>query len=64
MTTLNETRMIALPRGGVLEVQVTDEFMVRVSEHFSVQRDEVTDEHVKMFVWGAFNTAVDKADNG
>jgi hypothetical protein len=62
MSEFCETRNIALPKGGTLEVQVTNEFLVKIRQHFMLdQTQPVTDEHIRMFVWGAMNNAVEKA---
>lgn len=63
MYELNETRRIALPRGGELEVQLSHEFLWRVSQQFAVPLGEVTDDHIRMFVWGAMKTAIDKVED-
>ena len=63
MITLNETRKIALPKGGELEIRLSHEFLWKVSEQFSVPVDEVTNDHIRMFVWGAMKSAIDKAES-
>lgn len=54
---------IVLPQGGVLEVELTDQFLDIVADHFMVQdRSSVTDDHLRMYIWGAFKNAIDKAE--
>jgi hypothetical protein len=60
MPELNETRSIDLPAGGVLTVQLSPEFLSIVKKHFNVS--EVTDDHIRMFIWGAVDGAVTKAE--
>jgi len=56
-------RNIALPKGGILEVDVTPSFLDVVRKHFSLTTTSpVTDEHIRLYVWGAFKNAVDKAE--
>jgi len=58
-----ETRNIILPQGGVLEVQMTQEFIDKLRQHFGLFGDQpLDDDHVRMYVWGATNTAVNKAE--
>lgn len=63
MTAAAETRFIPLPRGGTLELTVMPGFYDRVRNHFGLASDvPVDDDHLRMFVFGAFKTAVDKAE--
>lgn len=56
---------IALPKGGTLEVDVTQKFLDVVRSHFEVPSEQqVSDDHIRMYVWGAFKNAVDKAERG
>lgn len=56
-------RNIALPKGGTLEVDVTPQFLDVVRKHFQLSpKAIVSDEHIRMYVWGAFKNAIDKAD--
>lgn len=58
-----EVRKIQLPKGGVLEVQLSKEFIERVKLHFGLDKHApVDDDHVRMFIFGAFKTAIDKAE--
>lgn len=59
----HETRLIPLPKGGTLELEVRPGFYDRVRVHFGLSPDApVDDDHLRMFVFGAFKTAVDKAE--
>ena len=54
---------IALPKGGILEVDVTPQFLQIVQKHFELSNISfVEDEHVKMYIWGAFKNAIDKSE--
>ncbi len=57
-----ETRKIPT-RDGVLEIQMTQAFIDKVKQHFGIfGHMELEDEHVRMYVYGAVNTAVGKAE--
>lgn len=61
-STIIETRKIPVKDGQVLEVEMTQKFIDHLREHFSLSKGQrLEDEHVKMYVWGAVNSAVDKA---
>ena len=54
---------IELPSGGTLEVDLTDKFLEVVKTHFELASvKEVHDEHIRMYIWGAFKNAIDKAE--
>jgi hypothetical protein len=58
-----EIRHISLPKGGILEVQLSPEMFGRIREHFGLfPGDVVDDDHVRMFFWNAVNNAVDKVE--
>ena len=60
-----EKKIIHLPKGGNLELELTPEFLEAVAESFEISASsEVTDDHIRMFVYGAFKNALDKAQNG
>lgn len=60
---MSETRTIPLPKGGELELTLSPGFYERVRLHFGLDpAAPVDDDHLRMFVFGAFKTAVDKAD--
>lgn len=63
--TLNEKRNIALPRGGVLEVQMSDALSDKIKKHFGLTQEQtINDDHIRMFIWGAVNNAVEKVEHG
>jgi len=60
-----QVRLIPLPKGEVLELTIHPGFLERVRKHFGMAPDQdVDDEHLRMFVYGAFKNAIDKVDNG
>jgi hypothetical protein len=59
---LGQTKYIPLPKGGTLEVQVTQSFLDRVRYQFNIPNtSQVSDDHIRMFIWGALNCAIEKA---
>ena len=56
-----EIRHITLPQGGTLEVEMLPDFVWKVSQHFGVPANQIDDDHIRMFVWGALNEAIRKA---
>jgi len=55
---------IVLPKGGILEVDVTPTFLNVVQKHFELSTlEQVEDDHIRMYIWGAFKNAIDKAEN-
>lgn len=60
----SETRDIALPQGGTLRVTMSDQFITTLRSHFKLGADEqIHDDHVRMFIFGAVKGALDKAEN-
>jgi len=58
-------KSIELPKGGALEVEMTPEFLNVVRDHFNLPKmNTVSDEHIRMYIWGAFKNAIDKAEKG
>jgi hypothetical protein len=56
-------RFISLPKGEMLEVDTTPQFLERVKQHFQLSSSvEVNDDHIRMFIYGAFKNAVDKSE--
>ncbi len=56
-----ETRTIET-RAGALVIEMTQSFVDRVRSHFNVGPEvPLADDHLKMYVWGAVNSAVTKA---
>lgn len=59
-----EKRIIKLSRGNTLEVTIHPGFLERVASHFMLNSiSEVDDDHVRMYIFGAFKNAVDKIEN-
>lgn len=64
METATVKKMIQLPKGGILEVDVTPQFLEIVSKHFELNNPSaVEDDHIRSYIWGAFKNAIDKAEN-
>lgn len=58
-----ETRRITLKDNQILEVQMSQPFIDKLRQHFGLfGEQQLEDEHVKMYVWGAVSTAVEKAE--
>lgn len=58
-----ETRKIPVQDDQVLEVQMTQVFITKLRRHFGLlETQPLEDDHVRMYVWGAVNTAVGKAE--
>lgn len=63
METQTIKKNISLPRGGVLEVELTPKFLEVVSTHFALpDPGYVDDDHIRMYIWGAFKNAIDKSE--
>lgn len=61
---VTETRIISLPKGGTLVLDITDAFYPTVRERFNLGVDEfVSDEFIRMFVFGTVKSAFDKVEN-
>lgn len=59
-----EKRNIKLPKGGELEVSLTNEFLQAVRLHFSLSENEsVEDDHIRMFIFSSTQNAFEKAEN-
>lgn len=58
-------RFISLPKGETLEVDTTPQFLEKVKQHFQLPSTlEVNDDHIRMFIYGAFKNAIDKTEKG
>tara|TARA_Y100000310_G_scaffold244265_1_gene248957 strand:+ start:126 stop:332 length:207 start_codon:yes stop_codon:yes gene_type:complete len=56
-------KIIKLPNGLDLSVQVTPEFLNIVKDHFSLQSIlDVDDDYIRQFIYGSVNGALDKAE--
>jgi hypothetical protein len=61
-TNLTTKKNIQLPQGGVLEVDASPQFIEVVKKHFGLSVcSEVNDDHIRMYIWGAFKNAIDKS---
>ena len=53
-----EKRIITLPKGGDLEVDLTPEFLNLIKSHFSLNNiEDVTDDHIRMFIYATTKSA-------
>ena len=53
-----EKRIIALPKGGDLEVDLTPEFLNLIKSHFTLSNiEDVTDYHIRMFIYSSTKSA-------
>lgn len=56
-------RIINLPAGGELEIEYEDEFLLKIREGLNLNSvDEITDSHIREFIYRAGMTAVEKAE--
>lgn len=54
---------IQLPKGGTLELDITPQFLDAVRSHFNIPDSQtVADDYIRMYIWGAFKNAIDKAE--
>lgn len=54
---------ILLPKGGELEVELTPRFIEVVKKQFELPSTlEVNDDHIRMYIWGSFKNALEKAE--
>jgi len=57
-----EIKFIKLPNGNTLEVTIYPRFLEKVASYFDLKESSlVDDEHIKMYIWGAFKAAIDKS---
>ena len=57
-----ETRVIELPKGGTLTIQLTQELIDQIRSRFNLGDEPLTDDSVRMFLWGAVNNAIEKVE--
>ena len=58
-----QKKYVPLPKGGVLEVDYTPAFVEVVQRHFKLDApSHVEDDHIRMYIWGSFKNAIDKAE--
>jgi len=54
---------ITLPEGGILEVMITPEFIEKIRSHFNLEQlEDVEHDHIRMFIYGSVNTAIEKIE--
>lgn len=54
---------ISLPKGGTLEVDVTPQFLEILCKHFELPSVAlINNDHIRMYIWGAFKGAIDKVE--
>jgi hypothetical protein len=59
-----ENKQIKLPNGNTLELSITPAFLEKVAQQFSFNSaQDVTDDHIRLYLFGALKTALDKAEN-
>ena len=57
-----QTKTIPLPKGGELEVNMSPEFLKKVSDYYSLESIEsVKDDHIRRFIHDVFSVAVSSA---
>ena len=56
-------KSIVLPRGEKLDVDITPQFLDIVCSHFNLLSPSlVNDEHIRIYIYGAFKNAIDKVE--
>ena len=57
-----EKRIITLPKGGDLEVDLTPEFLNLVKGHFSLAViEDISDDHIRMFIYASTKSAFESS---
>lgn len=60
-----DVKFITLPNGTTLEVSMYPGFLEKLREHFKLQSvSEIDDDHIRMYIYGAFKGAIDKQEYG
>jgi len=58
-----DKRSIELPNGQMLEIEMTQAFITRLVEQFKLAfASELTDDMIRLYVWGSLKNATDKAE--
>ena len=58
-----EKRNIALPNGSTLEVEATERFYEAIRFEYNLDKSiSITDDHIRLFVYGTMSNAVDAAE--
>ena len=59
-----QKRLISLPQGGELEVDLTPEFLGYVRRQLDIAEGEkVTDDDIRMFIYGSVKSALDSVES-
>ena len=57
-------RDVELPRGGVLDLEYTEKFISIIREWAKLEpHEEVTDRHIRTYLYGAMKNAIDGDNN-
>ena len=57
-------REVDLPRGNTLNLEYTEKFLSVIREWAKLEPDEeVTDYHIRTYIYGAMKNAIDKDNN-
>lgn len=60
-----DVKFIKLPSGETLEVTIYPGFLEKVAGHFGLDSaTSVEDDHIRMYIYGAFKGAIDRQENG
>lgn len=60
----HDVKFIKLPNGNTLEVAIYPGFLNKVMNHFHLDSvSSVNDDHIRMYIYGAFKSAIDKQEN-
>ncbi len=58
-----EKRNIELPNGSTLEVEATERFYEAIRFEYNLDKNiSITDDHIRLFVYGTMSNAVDAAE--
>jgi hypothetical protein len=57
-----DSRVIRLPNGNELRIDLTNVITNKIRETFNLGSERLTDDHVRMFLWGAINNAISKEE--
>jgi hypothetical protein len=61
---MENVRNIVLPNGSTLEVTINPGFLEKVASQFNLNEvKDVSNEHIRMYIFGAFKNAIDKVEN-
>jgi hypothetical protein len=58
-----EKRNVQLPNGSTLEIEASERFYEAIRFEYKLDKSiEITDDHIRTFVYGTVNTAVQNAE--